>query len=62
MKITTSAVLHKNRHSNRSFEVRDMKFGTNTEKPLFQKCRFINFEKNVKKKNYKKLSRVRYAK
>ena len=50
MKITTSAVLHKNRHSNRSFEVRDMKFGTNTENPLFQKCRFINFEKNVKKK------------
>ena len=62
MKITTSAVLHKNRHSNRSFEVRDMKFGTNTEKTLFQKFRSIIFEKTVKKTNYKKLSRVRYAK
>ena len=62
MKITTSAVLHKNRHNNRSFEVKDMKFGTNTEKPLFKKCRFIIILKNVKKKNYKKLLRVRYAK
>ena len=50
MKITTSAVLHKNRHNNRSFEVKDMKFGTNTEKPLFKKCRFIISFINVKKK------------
>ena len=62
MKITTSAVLHKNRHRDRSFKVKGMKFGTNAEITLIQNCRFMIFERNVHKKIYKKLSKVRYAK